>query len=325
MKSLLSICIPTMNRPEFLLQAVNSILADNACLNQIEICISNNCSESDYSEVERQIESNSNICKIDYVRHISRLSLDDNHHYVTKMASSDYIFYLGDDDYFLPKGLSRIVELISSEEPDLAILNGIIVDDDNQQLRKHFDLPPRVYRDMSKIFRDLRDKGAFGSVLVKTRLLDETYFQAMHGSSHAYGCFWISLLWQNANNIPIKVMIPSFEGVALRASEKNYNHIAVYFRDILHSITVFRKYAPPGEAQLLLDASEARYYRRISSLRFLVSLSAAGVDLSEIKTYHTPYYRKLRIKILLSKFIVSVRLYAGARFFVRLFRDAVPV
>jgi len=318
MKLLLSICIPTMNRPALLMQAVNSIITDNAFLNEIEICISNNCSESNYSEVEQLIKSASSMCKINYVRHNTRLSLDGNHLYVKQMASSEYVFYLGDDDYFLPKELPKIVELVSAEQPDLAIFNGIVVDEDNVPRGNHFDLPPRVYRTVAETFRDLRDKGSFGSVLVKKNLLDEKYFLALHGTSHAYGCFWLSLLWQEQKNIPIKVMIPSFQGVALRTGEKNYNHIAVYFRDILFSMTVFRKYAPPGRAQLLLDASEAKYYRHIFSLRFLVNLSASGVDLGEIKKYHNLYYRKLRMKILLAKFIVSFKLYNVVRFIARL-------
>ena len=163
----LSICIPTLNRPELLLQSLNSIFCEPSLLNQLEICISNNGSEADYAAVERLLNTHVGDCSIKYVRHAQRLPLDENHHYVKRLAAADYIYFLGDDDFFLRDELGELLQLITREKPDLAIFNGYQVDDANSYLGNHFALPPREYDSLEAAFRDLKDKGSFGSVLVR--------------------------------------------------------------------------------------------------------------------------------------------------------------
>ncbi|HGF6568830.1 TPA: glycosyltransferase, partial [Yersinia enterocolitica] len=46
---MLSICIPSYNRANYLLKALNSIYSQNNHSMDFEVCISNNCSSDDYS------------------------------------------------------------------------------------------------------------------------------------------------------------------------------------------------------------------------------------------------------------------------------------
>ena len=301
----LSVCIPTLNRPELFYIALKSIFESGIDPSKIEICISNNASDDCYSEALALIERNKSSFKVLYAKHEQRLSLDNNMQFVTGMATTEYIYYLGDDDYFLSDGLDELLRLIELQAPDLAILNGITVDADGQVLGSHFDLPAKVYTQIDEVFYDLRDKGAFGSVLVKRTLLAREYFEMLHGTSHAYGCFWLALMWHVHNGGAIKVVVPPFQGVALRGGEKTYNHISVYFRDILFSIAVFRRYSPPGELQRLLDIFERRYFSRIYSLRFLLEMASRGARLGEIADYRRSIYNKLLFKIKVVEFIIG--------------------
>jgi abequosyltransferase len=310
---LITICIPTLNRPKFLEEAILSCTDDLSIANDIEICISNNCSEEDYRNINELIFNKKSEFNIHYIEQKERLSLDEHMLYVTKMATSEYVFYLGDDDYILKDELVKIIELVKLEEPELIIFNGKIVDKDSNTIGRHFTLKPKIYHDIDSIFDDLRDKGSFGSVIVRKSLLDEKFYKVMVGTSHAYGCFWLSLLWNASTGKSVKSLIPDFPGVGLRAAEKSYSHIEVYFSHILYSMAIFRRFSPKGHSQLLLDKFENKYYRNLFSLRHLLSLLDHGCFLREIKEHRIRLYNKLYFKILLAECLFKSGIYKKLR------------
>lgn len=309
MTTILSICIPTLNRPEFLMQALNSIFCETLLLNQVEICISNNCSEVDYAKIEKLIKHYASICNVKYNRHDKRLPLDENHHYVELMASSEYIYFLGDDDYFLTGQLPLLIDFLSKEAPDLAIFNGIFVNKDDKIIGPHFQLPAQQYSNFSKAFIELRDKGMFGAVLVKKIHLEDSKFRCLFGTSHGYGCFWFSLLSIYSSQHYPKVVIPTFPLVALRVGAKSYDNIEVYFRDILYEIAVYQRYLPSGLSQLLNEQFRMRYLKKISSVKFLASMCNSNVDIKKIKEINPSFYNQYRLKIIFSGVFVRVGAY----------------
>ncbi|WP_182970704.1 glycosyltransferase family 2 protein [Aeromonas veronii] len=48
----ISICIPTLNRPQYLMEGIKSIYNQQHYTFDFEVCISNNASDADYSEVD---------------------------------------------------------------------------------------------------------------------------------------------------------------------------------------------------------------------------------------------------------------------------------
>jgi abequosyltransferase len=302
MKLILSICIPTMNRPKWILQTLRSILASKE-LGEIEICISNNFSESDYSEVELLIESASNLCNIKYIRHTSRLSLDENHHYVKQMGSAEYVYFLGDDDYLLKGGIEGLIEFVKNTPFDLAIFNGLVVDANNCYLGMHFILPPREYQTLGDAFSDLNDKGSFGAVLVHRDHLNDELFKQFYGTDHAYGCFWLSIFRKYEQGDRIKIFIPNFPCVALRSAEKNYNIIDVYYKKVPYWMGVFKRLAGPGLPQQLIHCYDELQYKKISSVNFFLSLAESGFDLKLIEKSNPSFYSKNIAKITVCKFI----------------------
>jgi abequosyltransferase len=320
MKPILSICIPTLNRPELLLQSLNSIFREPSLLGQLEICISNNGSEADYGAVDALLKAHSGACSIKYVRHSQRLPLDENHHCVKRLATTDYIYFLGDDDFFLRDELAKLLELIAHQKPDLAIFNGYLVDGANAYLGNHFTLGSREYESLEAAFRDLRDKGSFGAVLVRRDMLRDEDFEHLYRTDHAYGCYWLSLFRKHERGEKLAIMIPDFPCVALRCAQKTYNHIDVYFKKIPHEMTLRQQLVPLGPLRHLFDEQAAAFEKFSASLRFLSHLSDTGHDLRAIRTTNPSFYSRYKHRIWLAGLFGSSVIYVGLR---RLYRKSI--
>lgn len=306
MNAILSICIPTINRAALIIQALQSIDMSRFDRSRLQICISNNNSDEDYTEVLTLIEKMRESLRIDYIHQFKRLPADESMFETLQLAYGEYIYFLGDDDYFLKEQISDLITLIDDQTPDLAIFNGIVVDSCNNELGCHFKLPAKAYNRIEQAFEDLRDKGSYGAVLVKKELLNEKHFKALFGTSHGYGCYWISIL----NNLdkPKKIIIPDFPLVALRSGKKSYNHIKVYFSDIPHEIEVYKKLLNPGLAQELNKGFEKRYYSKTESLRFLIYLLDIGMKLDHIESISSTIFKRIKLKIVVAKLLY----YSGA-------------
>lgn len=318
MSKLLSICIPTFNRPEWLIEAINSISADIDTLQEIEICVSNNCSESDYSDVVKLIDSVSNFIKISYVRHSARISLDENHHFVKRMASGNYIYFLGDDDFFLENQISKLVRFIKINKPDLAIFNGLVVDSEGATIGKYCDLQPKEYKSVSEAYFDLRFISSFGPVLVRKDFLQDADFMSLYDTYHAYACFWLSIFRRYDQGENVKIIVPDFPCVALRSAQKNYNYIDVMYKRVPKYINIMKLNVPLGLSKKLIDEFESAYLIRIYSYRFLLALGDVGCDLNMIADSNCSHMNKYRIRIHICKYLTIFKFYSFAKSIYRL-------
>lgn len=298
----LSICIPTLNRPELLLQTLNSIFNEHSLHCKLEICISNNASSADYRVVETLLDGKAAHWNIKYVRQSDRLPLDENHHYVKSLATSDYIFFLGDDDFFLRDELPILLEFITKTKPNLAIFNGFKVNEDNHYLGTLFTLPPRVYESIDIAFSELWDKGSFGAILVRRELLTDADFQQLYGTDHAYGCYWTSLFRIHERGESLKITVPNFPCVAVRCAKKNYNHLDVYFKSIPYEFEIRRKIVKIESLRRVIDIKAASFEKFQSSIRFLCYLRSTGNDLDVIRMLNQPFYFKHKRSIQFSQY-----------------------
>lgn len=317
MSRIVSICIPTLNRAATLCQALRSIFSAEWDGSRVEICISNNASDEDYEPVIRLIESAPSELVIHYVEQAQRLPVDEHMLAVKNLATAPYIYFLGDDDYFLDGQLKNLLPFIDAASPDLAIFNGVIVDGDNNVLSSHFKLPSRRYGCIEDAFDDLRDKGMFGAVLVRSRHLNDQYFKALIGTAHGYGCYWFSLIADHLSGQTPTIIIPDFPLVALRMAAKTYDRVDVHYRDIPYELSVYQRHMPPGLPQRLNDRFRTRYLSKVSSLRFLTQLRQSGSNVRRIKDIDPAFYRRHRLAILASDLLVRSGSYEFAR---RLYR-----
>jgi abequosyltransferase len=318
----LSICIPTLNRPDWLVDSLNSIFCQPLHLEKLEICISNNCSDVDYSAVEALLALHAGNCRIHYVRQVKRLSLDENHHYAKLMATSEYIFYLGDDDFFLRDELGNLLELISQNKPDLAIFNGYLVNSSNTYIGYEFALVPGEYGTIDEAFSDLKDKGHFGAILVRQELLQDSDFERLYNTDHANGCFWLSLFRQHESGGEIKIIVPDFPCVGHRSGRKAYNHIDVYYNSIPFWLEVHQQLLQTSRLRYLFDEFAAEHARKIATPRFLLGLRSMGYDLREIQRVDSVFYERYRPRIWLAQHLASMFFY---RWFRGLYRQLLRV
>ena len=107
---LVSILIPTHERPEFFKLALESALAQT--YRHIEIIISDNSSDDRTEELMRTYADDA---RIHYV-HDSSLSLRQNWLRPLERANGEYLAYLFDDDLYAPEKIERMADALSMED-----------------------------------------------------------------------------------------------------------------------------------------------------------------------------------------------------------------
>lgn len=117
---ILSICIPTYNRSNYLRQALESIhiqLKDNPSLmNTIEVVISDNNSEDNTTQIVEQYKNS--IKNLTYSKLERNLGFDKNVLNLIKNAYGRYCWYLGDDDIIINGGIEYVYSKIESDKYD---------------------------------------------------------------------------------------------------------------------------------------------------------------------------------------------------------------
>ena len=110
----LSICIPTYNRCEYLMNNLQHI-----CEHQeydFEIIISDNASTDDtYKRVTEYIKNN-NIDKIKYFRNRENIGPDANFKRVLSLGQGKYSLLLGDDDYLNDDFFEKVLPFLKKNE-----------------------------------------------------------------------------------------------------------------------------------------------------------------------------------------------------------------
>lgn len=104
---LLSICIPTYNRPEHLRNCLTSISQQNS--SDFEVCISDNASKSDIAKIIKPFKKK---FRIRYKRNKRNLGFAMNVLNVSLMAKGKFIWFLGDDDLLSKNSLNYLTKLI---------------------------------------------------------------------------------------------------------------------------------------------------------------------------------------------------------------------
>ena len=111
---LVSVIVPTYNRPEQLVATLKSILAQT--YTPVEIVVVNDCG----TDVERTISSLNPNRSITYVKHGMNRGLAAARNTGIKVARGKYIAYLDDDDLFYPRHVETLVNFLESGEHKVA-------------------------------------------------------------------------------------------------------------------------------------------------------------------------------------------------------------
>lgn len=113
---LLSICIPTWNRAQFLKLSLDSIKdqlsdIDNS---KLEILVSDNCSTDSTLQLVRSYIHEG--MPIEYNRNEENIGPDRNFLKCAEMAKGKYILVAGDDDVLLPDSIKYLLDILAKDE-----------------------------------------------------------------------------------------------------------------------------------------------------------------------------------------------------------------
>jgi len=121
---LLSICIPTYNRPEILLNCLNSLAKQKN--KNFEVCISDNCSRKNIKNLIKPFRKK---LKIVYSRNKKNLGFALNVLKVSSMARGQFIWFLGDDDLVVNGSLKYLINKIKKyKDIDFFWINSYYLD-----------------------------------------------------------------------------------------------------------------------------------------------------------------------------------------------------
>jgi abequosyltransferase len=290
---LLSICIPTLNRKEWLKKCLKSVSL-YAGEKDVELCISDNCSDEKVNDIVTGMQSfGDGFC---FVRQTERMPLDQHMHVATRLTKGKYVFYLGDDDLLI-SSLAPLLKHLAADNPDIVLLNGVIIDADGLYICDFCPNAPRIIRNGDSAYRHLTQYSAFGAVVVRRELLRDDYFLRFYGTSHAYGCFWPAL--QNQYHERGDVLASNFPGsmVALRAASKSYDH---HYLDMM--VNESMRWSRISESLLNSEASKAmirqwRVDHRQRMLRFrqFITFKNKRVPLNELIKFYSSQGFKGRV------------------------------
>lgn len=134
-KPILSICIPTYNRVNYLKELLPDFIreilsADQENSNDIELLISDNASTDSTRDYIQSI----GIPWLHYYRNDENIGGDCNFLVCIERATGGYVWLFGDDELIVKEGIVRLLKVLRCEKPDLVILDG----DDSE---------PRMYPD----------------------------------------------------------------------------------------------------------------------------------------------------------------------------------
>lgn len=112
MKPKISICIPTYNRAQHLSNCLNSILLNRGFPEQdIQVCISDNCSTDDTENVVLGYQDS---IDIKYHKNDENLGIPRNFLNVVEMADAEFVWLIGDDDLLVPHAFRDLLALIKN-------------------------------------------------------------------------------------------------------------------------------------------------------------------------------------------------------------------
>jgi glycosyltransferase involved in cell wall biosynthesis len=114
----LSICIPTFNRKRLLKRLLDNCLNEIRGVEQyVEICVSDNGSVDGTAELLKNYAEKG----VRFRTNKTNLGFDANVLATLQMSKGRYCWLIGDDDYFTPGAIDRILFIINSYSPDFII------------------------------------------------------------------------------------------------------------------------------------------------------------------------------------------------------------
>lgn len=129
---MLTIAIPTKDRPEWLRRALMSVLDHSVDQAKLEILVSDNSTTSLTQKIAEDLKQPN----LRYWRNTPPSSMVANWNILLSMASGKYVLWLHDDDFLLPGSLHGILQTLKSDRSDFHAFSARIVDDQERPMKR---------------------------------------------------------------------------------------------------------------------------------------------------------------------------------------------
>lgn len=142
---LVSVCIPTYSRLNYLKQAVQS--ARNQTYSDVEICVSQNPKEDGPDEViknwcENEVAKNNLV----YNLNENNLGLTGNLNVLVNLAKGEYLIFIGDDDLLHPDFIKNLLDAAKKYKPAVIFSNQFFIDVQGLVLEKETEHLNNMYK-----------------------------------------------------------------------------------------------------------------------------------------------------------------------------------
>lgn len=138
-EKLVSICIPSFNRPKHIIDLLRSI----DCIPEdieIVICEDNSNKRKQIREAVKRFK-NDTLYKLKYYENKNNLGFDGNIRELANKASGKFLIYMGDDDLFIPGSLEKYIDFLKKNSDVSYVLRSYIHQLSKKSVEKFLYLP----------------------------------------------------------------------------------------------------------------------------------------------------------------------------------------
>ncbi|MDG7001181.1 MAG: glycosyltransferase family 2 protein [Nitrososphaerota archaeon] len=198
MNNTLGICIPTFNRSSLLKECLLSLIPQFSEF-EFPIYVSDNASTDDTEEVVRIFQAS--YPNITYNRNKRNEGLYQNILFCLKMAKTDYVWLMGDDDKLLQDSLHYVIDHIR-RGMDFLILNSIVYDKNMESIirkkaiKANSDIfyPPGSHQDLLCDLRFAHYHGFMSAMVIRRDLILLHVDEFQSSESKYFGNIWLPLM-----------------------------------------------------------------------------------------------------------------------------------
>lgn len=228
-KKTLGICIPTFRRPHLLVRCLESAIQQSAGLPLRIFVADDSC-----SDVNRDVvaAASSRFGELYYARNPTNLGINENIRRVVELANTDYVWLIGEDDYFLPGALAKVCAEIQQAGYPFLFCNYAFVGDSTQSIGRHaLSLPADLALEAADfIGQYLWSAGFMGACVLDLAAWRRVASDRYHGTYYAHVGHIVEMIGGPARSV--RVLADAL--VANRAGERTFftwrsDALGVYF------------------------------------------------------------------------------------------------
>ncbi|WP_416545681.1 glycosyltransferase family 2 protein [Limnohabitans sp. DCL3] len=283
----LGICIPTYKRPDYLRRCVFSAL-ESAGDSPFRIFIADDSMDETNSAVYEEFYQR-NISVVVH-RNSDNLGIDDNIQCAVDLCDCDYAWIVGEDDYFLPGGISRVYELLQDAKEAFIFANYAYVGDKEGHLlgQALTELPKRM-SSVEFVSCHLWAAGFIGACIIDRHRWSDTSADLYKGTYYTH----VGRICEILSRWPTPVLIVAEPCVANRVEgtdtftwKRDSYGVFFGFRAMCAAVSV---HCPPLKVAVLKAAQVMADRYGWLTLRLAIRLrSEMGYDLNQYQRYLAP-------------------------------------